>query len=118
MTFFGQLRKGLKDYNNTLDKLANDIRTFGTVFGNMIKGSLLSNISLLVPAIASVVPALMAVLNALGVVAGGALGVAGAFGVAGAGVVAFGAMGISALKMLSDGTLQATRETERYHIIR
>ncbi|MDU1630017.1 MAG: terminase, partial [Lactococcus lactis] len=28
--------------------------------------------------------------------------------------VAFGAMGISALKMLSDGTLEATRETERY----
>ncbi|MCM5673327.1 phage tail protein [Staphylococcus hominis] len=114
VTFFGQLRKGLKDYNNTLDKLANDIRTFGTVFSNMIKGSLLANISLLVPAIASVVPALMAVLNALGVVAGGALGVAGAFGVAGAGAVAFGAMGISALKMLSDGTLEATRETERY----
>ncbi|MEK5191204.1 phage tail protein [Staphylococcus sp. FSL M7-0405] len=114
VTFFGELRKGLKDYNNTLDKLANDIRTFGTVFSNMIKGSLLANISLLVPAIASVVPALMAVLNALGVVAGGALGVAGAFGVAGAGAVAFGAMGISALKMLSDGTLEATRETERY----
>ncbi|MEN4469051.1 hypothetical protein [Staphylococcus hominis] len=114
VTFFGQLRKGLKDYNNTLDKLANDIRTFGTVFSNMIKGSLLANISLLVPAIASVVPALMAVLNALGVVAGGALGVAGAFGVAGAGAMAFGAMGISALKMLSDGTLEATRETERY----
>lgn len=114
VTFFGQLRKGLKDYNDKLDKLANDIRTFGTVFSNMIKGSLLSNISLLVPAIASVVPALMAVLNALGVVAGGALGVAGAFGVAGAGAVAFGAMGISALKMLSDGTLEATRETQRY----
>lgn len=114
VTFFGQLRKGLKDYNNKLDKLANDIRTFGTVFSNMIKGSLLSNISLLVPAIASVVPALMAVLNALGVVAGGALGVAGAFGVAGAGAMAFGAMGISALTMLADGTLEATRETERY----
>lgn len=114
VTFFGQLRKGLKDYNNTLDKLANDIRTFGTVFSNMIKGSLLANISLLVPAIASVVPALMAVLNALGVVAGGALGVAGAFGVAGAGAMAFGAMGVSALTMLADGTLEATRETERY----
>lgn len=114
MAFFKQLHKGLEDYSNSLDSLANDIRSFGTVFGNMIKGSLLANISLLVPAIASVVPALMAVLNALGVVAGGALGVAGAFGVAGAGVVAFGAMGISALKMLSDGTLQATRETERY----
>lgn len=114
IAFFKQLHKGLEDYSNSLDSLANDIRSFGTVFSNMIKGSLLANISLLVPAIASVVPALMAVLNALGVVAGGALGVAGAFGVAGAGAVAFGAMGISALKMLSDGTLEATRETERY----
>ena len=86
MAFFKQLHKGLEDYSNSLDSLANDIRSFGTVFGNMIKGSLLSNISLLVPAIASVVP-LMAVLNALGVVAGGALGVAGAFGVAGAGAM-------------------------------
>ena len=34
---------------------------------------MLSNISLLVPAIASLVPALMAVMNAAGVVAGGAL---------------------------------------------
>lgn len=114
IAFFKQLHKGLEDYSNSLDSLANDIRSFGTVFSNMIKGSLLANISLLVPAIASVVPALMAVLNALGVVAGGALGVAGAFGVAGAGAMAFGAMGISALKMLSDGTLEATRETERY----
>lgn len=114
IAFFKQLHKGLEDYSNSLDSLANDIRSFGTVFSNMIKGSLLANISLLVPAIASVVPALMAVLNALGVVAGGALGVAGAFGVAGAGAVAFGAMGISALKMLSDGTLEATRKTERY----
>ena len=114
MAFLRQLHKGLENYSNSLDKLANDIRSFGTVFGNMIKGSLLSNISLLVPAIASVVPALMAVLNALVVVAGGAAGLAGAFGVAGAGVMAFGAMGVSALKMLSDGTLQATRETERY----
>ena len=47
-----------------MNRLANDIRTTGTVFGNMIKGSMLSNISLLVPAIASLVPALMAVMNA------------------------------------------------------
>ena len=49
MAFFKQLHKGLEDYSNSLDSLANDIRSFGTVFGNMIKGSLLSNISLLVP---------------------------------------------------------------------
>ena len=112
--FFRSLGAAIDESTKTWDKLATKIRTIGTVLGNMIKGALLSNISLLVPAIASLVPALMAVLNAIGVVSGGALGLAGAFGVAGAGAVAFGAMGISALTMLADGTLEATRETERY----
>lgn len=112
--FFKSLGAAIDESTRTWDKLATKIRTIGTVLGNMIKGALLSNISLLVPAIASLVPALMAVLNAIGVVSGGALGLAGAFGVAGAGAVAFGAMGISALTMLADGTLEATRETERY----
>ncbi len=112
--FFRSLGAAIDESTKTWDKLATKIRTIGTVLGNMIKGALLSNISLLVPAIASLVPALMAVLNAIGVVSGGALGLAGAFGVATAGVVSFGAMGISALTMLADGTLEATKETERY----
>ena len=112
--FFRSLGAAIDESTRTWDKLATKIRTIGTVLGNMIKGALLSNITLLVPAISSLVPALMAVLNAIGVVTGGALGLAGAFGVAGAGAVAFGAMGISALTMLADGTLEATRETERY----
>ena len=112
--FFKSLGRAIDESTRTWDKLATKIRTIGTVLGNMIQGVLISNISLLVPAIASLVPALMAVLNAIGVVSGGALGLAGAFGVAGAGAVAFGAMGISALTMLADGTLEATRETERY----
>ena len=78
---------------------------------------MLSNISLLVPAIASIVPALMAVLNAAGVVAGGAVGMAGAFGVAAAGAVGFGAMAISALKMVEDGTLQATSEVKTINLL-
>lgn len=108
------LHQGLENANNVLDTVANDIRTFGTVFSNMIRGVMLSNISLLVPAIASIVPALFAVLNAAGVVAGGAIGMAGAFGVATAGVFAFGAMAVSALKMVQDGTLEATREVQNY----
>ena len=112
--FFRSLGAAIDESTKTWDKLATKIRTIGTVLGNMIKGVLISNISLLVPAIASLVPALMAVLNAIGVVSGGALGLAGAFGVATAGVVSFGAMGISALTMLADGTLEATKETERY----
>ncbi|MBX5334377.1 phage tail protein, partial [Rhodococcus fascians] len=108
------LHQGLENANNVLDTVANDIRTFGTVFSNMIRGVMLSNISLLVPAIASIVPALFAVLNAAGVVAGGAIGMAGAFGVATAGAFAFGAMAVSALKMVQDGTLEATREVQNY----
>lgn len=112
--FLRALSAGIDASTKSWDRLATKIRTIGTVFGNMVKGVLISNITLLVPIIASLVPVLMAVLNAIGVVAGGALGLAGAFGVASAGVVAFGAMGISALTMLADGTLEATKETERY----
>ncbi|WP_436954426.1 phage tail protein [Staphylococcus ureilyticus] len=111
---FRSIHRGIQGANDAMDKLANDIRTFGTVFGNIIKGSLLTNISLLVPAIASIVPALMAVLNAAGVVAGGALGMANAFAIAGAGAVGFGAMAISALKMVEDGTLATTKEVQNY----
>lgn len=111
---FRSIHRGIQGANDAMDKLANDIRTFGTVFGNIIKGSLLSNISLLVPAIASLVPALMAVLNAAGVVAGGALGMANAFAIAGAGAVGFGAMAMSALKMVQDGTLATTKEVQNY----
>lgn len=112
--FLRALSAGIDESTKSWDRLATKIRTIGTVLGNMVKGVLISNITLLVPIIASLVPVLMAVLNAIGVVAGGALGLAGAFGVAGAGAVAFGAMGISALTMLADGTLEATKETERY----
>ena len=112
--FLRALSAGIDESTKSWDRLATKIRTIGTVFGNMIQGVLISNITLLVPIIASLVPVLMAVMNALGVVAGGALGLAGAFGVASAGVVAFGAMGISALTMLANGTLEATKETERY----
>ena len=112
--FLRALSAGIDASTKSWDRLATKIRTIGTVLGNMVKGVLISNITLLVPLIASLVPVLMAVMNAIGVVAGGALGLAGAFGVASAGVVAFGAMGISALTMLADGTLEATKETERY----
>ncbi|MCG2353327.1 terminase [Staphylococcus epidermidis] len=104
----------LDEYGNKMDALATKIRTFGTVFGQQIKGMLIASFQGLIPIIAGLVPAIMAVANALGVVAGGALGVAGAFGIAASGAFAFGAMAVSAIKMLNDGTLQATAQTRRY----
>ncbi|NCJ14432.1 phage tail protein [Staphylococcus pseudintermedius] len=97
-----------------MDRIAKSIRTFGTIGANMIKGTLLSSFSALIPIIASLVPAIMAVGNALAVVGGGAIGLAGSFAIAGAGVVGFGAMAISAIKMLEAGTLQASAATYAY----
>lgn len=108
------LSQSLDEYGDKMDRLATRIRTFGTVFGQQIKGVLIASFQGLIPIIAGLVPAIMAVANALGVVAGGALGVAGAFGIAASGAFAFGAMAVSAIKMLNDGTLQATAQTRRY----
>lgn len=108
------LGQSLDEYGDKMDRLATKIRTFGTVFGQQIKGLLIASFQGLIPIIAGLVPAIMAVANALGVVAGGALGVAGAFGIAASGAFAFGAMAVSAIKMLNDGTLQATAQTRRY----
>lgn len=108
------VHRAIGDFGNAMDTLATDIRTTGTIIGNMFKGVMLSSITTLVPATASLVPALMAVLNATGVVAGGAVGMVGAFATAGAGVVGFGAMAMTALKMVEDGTLAVTKEVENY----
>ena len=108
------LNDSLKEYGDKMDTVAGKIRTFGTIFSQQVRGLMIASIQGLIPVIASLVPAIMAVLNAIGVLAGGVVGLAGAFSIAGAGVFAFGGMAASALKMLKDGTLQANAETRRY----
>lgn len=108
------LNKSLTEYGEKMDALASKIRTFGTIFAQQVKGLMIASIQALIPVIAGLVPAIMAVLNAVGVLGGGVLGLAGAFSIAGAGAVGFGAMAISAIKMLKDGTLQVTKETQAY----
>ncbi|HDH5675643.1 TPA: terminase [Staphylococcus aureus] len=108
------MNQSLTEYGKKMDALATKIRTFGTIFAQQVKGLMIASIQALIPVIAGLVPAIMAVLNAVGVLGGGVLGLAGAFSIAGAGAVAFGAMAISAIKMLKDGTLQATKETQAY----
>ncbi|HII1258506.1 phage tail protein [Staphylococcus aureus] len=113
-SIWGKLNNALEDYGKKMDALATKIRTFGTIFAQQVKGLMIASIQALIPVIAGLVPAIMAVLNAVGVLGGGILGLAGAFSIAGAGALAFGAMAISAIKMLKDGTLQATKETRAY----
>ncbi|HDU1453948.1 TPA: terminase [Staphylococcus pseudintermedius] len=106
--------RALDDFSSKIDHLATRIRSFGTVFAQQIKGVLIASFQALIPIISGLVPALFAVLNAVGVLGGGTLGLAGAFSVAGLGAVAFGAMAISAIKMVNDGTLAVTKEVEAF----
>lgn len=106
--------RALGDFSDKMDHLAGRIRSFGTVFGQQIKGVIVASFQALIPVIAGLVPVIMAVGNALKVVTGGAIALAGAVGIAAGGFVGFGAMAISAIKMLNDGTLQVTKETQAY----
>lgn len=111
---WAQTQKAQDEFDRTMQSMAQSIRSFGTVFANQIKGTLIASFQGLIPIIAGLVPVIMAVGNALKVVTGGALALAGAVAIAAGGFVGFGAMAVSAIKMLNDGTLQATKETKKY----
>ncbi|TDM41837.1 hypothetical protein ETI10_01760 [Macrococcoides goetzii] len=80
----------------------------------VLKAAMLALSPAAIPVLASIVPAVMAIGNALAVVGGGVIGLAGAFAIAGTGAMAFGAMAMTAYKMLQDGTLQATAQTRAF----
>ncbi|HIA7078083.1 TPA: hypothetical protein ACWR1E_000387 [Staphylococcus aureus] len=111
---YAYIIKANDNFQRQMGNLANMFRVFGTVGSNMVGGLLTSSFSILIPVIASVVPVVFALLNAIKVLTGGVLALGGAVAIAGAGFVAFGAMAISAIKMLNDGTLQATSATNEY----
>ncbi|WP_432368672.1 phage tail protein [Staphylococcus chromogenes] len=67
-----------------------------------------------IPAIASLVPVFFALANAIAVVSGGALGLAGAASIGLGGFAGMALMATSAIKMLQDGTLQASAATRNY----
>ncbi|HEA5946109.1 TPA: hypothetical protein RXF48_001212 [Staphylococcus aureus] len=111
---YAYIIKANDNFQRQMGNLANMFRVFGTVGSNMVGGLLTSSFSILIPVIASVVPVVFALLNAIKVLTDGVLALGGAVAIAGAGFVAFGAMAISAIKMLSDGTLQASSATNEY----
>lgn len=111
---YAYIIKANDNFQRQMGNLANMFRVFGTVGSNMVGGLLTSSFSILIPVIASVVPVVFALLNAIKVLTGGVLALGGAVAIAGAGFVAFGAMAISAIKMLSDGILQASSATNEY----
>lgn len=101
-------------FNRRMGELATNIRTFATVFGNMIKGSLIASMSALVPIIAGATSAFMALGNAIGVSFGGAIGSAGALAIAFGGVATYGGLVASVLTRYNDEAFVATEASNRF----
>ena len=111
---FGKLKQALNEYQNKMDELASNIRTFGTIFSQQVKGLMIASVQALIPVIAGIVPVIFAVLNAIKALSGGVVGFAGAGAIAFGGLLAFALMAKSALKMLKDGTIEASAATKKY----
>lgn len=114
LNFLSVINRQSDVFQERMDRIAKSIRTFGTILGNVIKGSAISSFSALIPIVASLVPVIMAIGNALGVVGGGAIGLAGAFSIVAAGVFAFGGMAATAISMFNDGLIRSTDATDAY----
>ena len=54
-------KRALDQYQSTMDGIASNIRTFGTIFAQQVKGLMIASIQALIPVIAGLVPAIMAV---------------------------------------------------------
>lgn len=108
------ISKMTEEYQNKMDKLASNIRTFGTIFSQQVKGVMIASFQALIPIIAGIVPVIFAVLNAIKALSGGVVAFAGAGAIAFGGFVAYAAMATTAIKMLNDGTIQASSATRKY----
>lgn len=102
------------EFQNNMGRMANSIRSFGTVMMNQIQGLLMMMSTALVPAIASIVPAVMAVGNAIGVTFGGAIGTVGALGIAFSGVAVYGGLVASVLGRYNDEAFVATEASNKF----
>lgn len=106
--------RALAEYQSKMDSLASNIRTFGTIFSQQVKGLMIASFQALIPVIAGIVPVIFAVLNAIKALSGGVVAFAGAGAIAFGGLLAFALMAKSALKMLKNGTIEASAATEKY----
>lgn len=115
------IRNTLNTTKQDFSKFVVNINRIGTAFRNVgevsagaIRGGILASLTSVIPIAGTATTAIMGIGAGLGTVAGGAIGLGGAFGIASLGAKMFIGQTATALKMLEDGTLKITNEVKNY----
>ena len=97
-----------------MDRIATTLRSLGELTQGVVGGVMTTHFSALIPILGSVVSLGAGLGGMLTAAAGGAIGMGGAFAIAGVAVQAFAGQATYALKMLEDGQLRVTKEVSAY----
>ena len=112
---FLQIRARNERFYRDLDNIAESIRSWGVVLGNILKGTFIAVIPSIAAFGAAATGALATVGAMAGVLTGGLLGLTSAFGVAGAAIGAFAVTAVGHMKKFKDfmkGEGPGTKEME------
>lgn len=99
--------------NRRLDALADKLRMINVISRSMFTGSLLAVSPASIPLLAGLVASLAMLGPMVGVLAGSTFALATAFGLAGAGAVAFGSMAIPTITKLFDENAELTKQQQK-----
>lgn len=110
----GTMTNAWEGARNSMDRIATTLRSLGELTQGVVGGVMVTNFSALVPIMGSVISLGAGIGGMLVALTGGAVGMGGAFAIAGVGVQAFAGQAVYALKMLEDGQLKVTNEVKSY----